>query len=354
MSTGTAETDAPVPPMDPVISDDDLEALWHDRSTPKQQFADLVLEEMSRIWDSDPRARGRTDKSTYVNEWVRSGWLYDRAREEVQAQWVEQGIWKESWTDLELGPPYTDSWKHEETVSTNNSPSPSSAAPGARWRPRWRAAETARQREASRPINMFLYQVISEHERLSAGRGRGRAQREDRPPPDDDINTRAYGAVRARWAARHVWDDGWGVLPGMMWRHEKPLPQFSGGDDDDDDDDGREEEEDDDEKSDGGSYDEGGWGDDGVWRDDGGWRDDDDDDDDSDDGLDSASSDDGLARAAGEMLMRDKEVREGRLDTPGSAESDGGRGLSGRGSGRHPLESPSPKRRRKQTVGVRK
>ncbi|KAI1769853.1 hypothetical protein F4818DRAFT_446838 [Hypoxylon cercidicola] len=207
------------------ISDDELEVAWRDRSLPKQQFADLILEEMGRIWNADPRSEGRTDRHLHVNRRIRGGWLYDRAREEVQAQWVEQGIWKDSWEHMELGPPYTDTWKHETQLSFD--PLDASSAAGqissteARSRPRWRA-EMLRQREASRPINMFLYQVTNECERLS-DQARG-----DPAAAASDINSQAYGRVRARWVARHIWDDGWGVLPGMSWPHEKPLPGGSG------------------------------------------------------------------------------------------------------------------------------
>lgn len=89
----------------------------------------------------------------------------------------------------------------------------------------------ARQREASRPINMFLYQVTNECERLAdAAMAAAPAGDDDDDPAvaaaASDINTQAYDRVRSRWVARHIWDDGWGVLPGMTWRHEKPLPEL--------------------------------------------------------------------------------------------------------------------------------
>lgn len=48
--------------------------------------------------------------------------------------------------------------------------------------------------------------------------------RDDISATPGDINTQAYDKVRARWVERHIWDDEWGVLPGMAWPHEKPMP----------------------------------------------------------------------------------------------------------------------------------
>ncbi|XXH01399.1 MSH2 protein [Hypoxylon texense] len=303
-------------PRDPSISDDESQIMWHDRSLPKYQFADLILEEMGRIWDADPRSQGRKDRRLHVNPRIRGGWLYDQAREEVQAQWVEQGIWKDSWQHMELGPPYTDSWKHEipppslyndDDTATTNPHLPSAA----RTRPMWRA-EQARQREASRPINMFLYQVTNECERLAdyvkaeaataaaaaaetagdntndqddqAGQVQAHPVLQDPARAAGDINTRAYERVRARWTARRIWDDGWGVLPGMAWRHEGTLPVEGEG--------------------------EGGEG----------------------EGEGEGEESETIAKETGERLMRDKEAREGVLPLPRpAADETGEEGEKGKG-----------------------
>ncbi|KAI1762301.1 hypothetical protein GGR53DRAFT_468495 [Hypoxylon sp. FL1150] len=214
-----------------VMEDEPDEVVYHDRSHPKYQFADMILEEMDRIWRAHPKAKGRTDKHLHVNRHIRGGWLYDEARREVQAQWMEQGIWDYSWAFNGLGPLYTDAWKHEEPLPVKSTVTTRTRTTEARTRSHW-LAEVRRQRDASRPVHMFQYQVANECERLTHA-----AKAAD---PDGylaaipaDINTQAYERVRQRWENRKIWDEDWRVLPGMTWRHEKPIPfgSDSGGSD---------------------------------------------------------------------------------------------------------------------------
>jgi hypothetical protein len=34
------------------------------------------------------------------------------------------------------------------------------------------------------------------------------------------INTTAYQKVRNTWISQGIWNDSWGLLPGMRWKHE--------------------------------------------------------------------------------------------------------------------------------------
>ncbi|KAI5863894.1 hypothetical protein GGS23DRAFT_518902 [Durotheca rogersii] len=179
---------------------------------PKSQFRELIVEEMSRIWDADPRSEGRSDKRWHVQRGISGGWLFDQAFEEIRSQWVEQGIWKNSWDRDEQGPTSDDSWKHEDPLPDL----PPNNGVGTRFQPGWRA-ELVREREASRPINQFFYQVKKEQERLVAPHD---GSLESSPP---DISSLAYDIVRGTWTAKHIWDEDWGVLPGLIWRHEKPF-----------------------------------------------------------------------------------------------------------------------------------
>ncbi|KAI1139246.1 hypothetical protein F5Y05DRAFT_412346 [Hypoxylon sp. FL0543] len=205
---------------DEAISDEEAQLSWRCNSTPKRQFDDLILQEMDRIWESDPRTEGRPDKHLHVNSGIQGGWLHDAAFEEVKAQWVEQGIWKDEWEHNESGPGSMDLWKHEEPLQCVFLDPPSQTGHEARCRPKWKA-EIVRQHEASRPINQFIYQVTNECERLAS------QNKEDASAAPGDINTQAYEIVRSRWFDRHIWDEEWGVLPGMAWQHEKPPPAAS-------------------------------------------------------------------------------------------------------------------------------
>ena len=153
------------------------------------------------------------------------------ARELIIGRWREQGIWNEKWT--EMG---GDMWKHQEPLdlnsesdtSTDDESAPKSVFIPSRKRRRPRTAEEKerfrerravlkREREASRPYHQFLYQISEERERI----GDELAIAEDSEPYD--INTKAYGNIKYIWRGWGIWNEKWGVLPGMKWKHEEDL-----------------------------------------------------------------------------------------------------------------------------------
>ena len=40
-----------------------------------------------------------------------------------------------------------------------------------------------------------------------------------------DINTKAYKNVQNAWTKRRVWNENQGLLPRILWKHEKPLDE---------------------------------------------------------------------------------------------------------------------------------
>jgi hypothetical protein len=42
-----------------------------------------------------------------------------------------------------------------------------------------------------------------------------------------DIGTTAYENIRSTWLRRLIWDKKWGTLPGMSWKHERPLEDLA-------------------------------------------------------------------------------------------------------------------------------
>jgi hypothetical protein len=170
------------------------------------------------------------------------GSLRNQAAKTVKARWIEQGIWRDRWTkDLGDTGRIRGRWKHEH---------PSQPVP----------AEEERDREASRPYQQCVDQVSRERERIRV------EMNPPRPPlknpmlrrhvypsealfememelwrlrlADDlaaanrvvvlppDVNTTAYERVKSRWINWRIWNDKWGVFPGMTWKHETPLVQF--------------------------------------------------------------------------------------------------------------------------------
>ncbi|ERT00365.1 uncharacterized protein SPSK_09095 [Sporothrix schenckii 1099-18] len=182
------------------------------------------------------------------------------ARETVKARWQAWGIWEPRWevephghwrhqtplspeplTDLD-----TDDEDHEDVYYREDARSnlfgikkmPSRVRTGyeqeeAELRQRARMAERRYEHDRTRPLHVFFCHVAYEGERLFDSE----QQPEQEPPeqeqeqagrPDDtrvavDIHTAAYQRVKAQWSERGIWNDQWGVLPGMTWKHEASL-----------------------------------------------------------------------------------------------------------------------------------
>ncbi|CAL8578054.1 hypothetical protein XPA_003856 [Xanthoria parietina] len=164
------------------------------------------------------------------------------AAEMVKKRWEEQGIWNDRWDTL------TDwcawRWKHEEADTESESESihktgsgpclPSlfkqtttPPSPVAKAKPQLTPTEIEqhekldRDREASRPINQFLYELARQRDLIS---GEPALQQAAVSAPLD-INTKAYEAVKSSWVRDNVWDAEWGILPGMTWMHERSPNQ---------------------------------------------------------------------------------------------------------------------------------
>ncbi|KKZ60762.1 hypothetical protein EMCG_04572 [[Emmonsia] crescens] len=84
-----------------------------------------------------------------------------------------------------------------------------------------RRATLKREREASRPFHQFIYQVSRDRERMQSETEDERAT--TTATLNSDINTKAYENVKAIWVRRKIWNRKWGILPGMVWKHEEPI-----------------------------------------------------------------------------------------------------------------------------------
>ncbi|KAI3325937.1 hypothetical protein HD806DRAFT_428542 [Xylariaceae sp. AK1471] len=173
------------------------------------------------------------------------GTIYnDLAYKNVRKSWVEQGIWNNKWNEMAQG-----LWKHEEPLEPSSpfetdeetatkSNLFSSLLNNVASKPRRpknddEAQRTAEQRivrhrecEASRPFYQFIYQISKERDRIQEEMRYGHAA----TSVPADISTRAYENIRSTWIRRGIWDKGWGTLPGMSWKHERPLEEVLDGD----------------------------------------------------------------------------------------------------------------------------
>ncbi|KAH9906052.1 hypothetical protein F4778DRAFT_728625 [Xylariomycetidae sp. FL2044] len=153
----------------------------------------------------------------------------ERAVSIVLAEWQNQGIWDSNWEIDANGIADDMGWKHEArkpsgkgftSDSTSNSsgfhPSPTESL--------FPQEKGEFQSEASRPINMFLFQLAQERQRLSQQIS---SQDEDWfAVTGHNINSTAYSRVKERWIRWHIWDADWSTLPGMVWRHELGLSEW--------------------------------------------------------------------------------------------------------------------------------
>lgn len=196
----------------------------HDASRPYHQFAAHVREEERRIL----YAHRNRIRSIPVG-----GNFIDMASKIVRERWVQQGIWNDKWSETASG-----RWKHEEPLRPEPEPERESSSfsffqekqiakpPDSDEEKRRiveRQATRVRQREASRPFHQFIYQVSEERERILEESRGGEATNATTTPPG--INTKAYENVKDVWVKRKIWNEKWGILPGLSWKHEEPLEE---------------------------------------------------------------------------------------------------------------------------------
>ena len=156
----------------------------------------------------------------------------EEVRKIVKNRWRDQGIWSNKWTEQTR---WNWRWKHELPLDPSSDSEAEAVRPSifgpdpARIRPQKSArrehekravkACREREREASRPIHRFFHQVLLEHERMQQGP-------DALDPSPKDANSKAYENVKKSWVEQNIWDERWGLLPGMSWMHEEPLDRF--------------------------------------------------------------------------------------------------------------------------------
>ncbi|KAH0425481.1 hypothetical protein CcaCcLH18_10940 [Colletotrichum camelliae] len=186
-------------------------------SSPFRQFEVQKEEELSRLFEAE--AESTTRQPAGVD-------LHQLADKNVKERWKVQGIWNRRWeTTKEAW-----RWKHEDSGPTTNTTA-TAIGTGLFRRPHRRPAKRIRQsspderrqelydsdRDASRPFNQFIHQVLEERERIQSFNRSGVFC------DTHDIYTRAYEAIREVWTGRGIWDARWGILPGLSWKHEESL-----------------------------------------------------------------------------------------------------------------------------------
>ncbi|KAK6821256.1 hypothetical protein PG987_015656 [Apiospora arundinis] len=189
-----------------------------------------------------PNTPGKIEEEDYVHVPDATGLpppeLLSSAREVVTKRWIEQGIWNDKWQ-----PGLPDGrWKHQEPLDMESESDseddeeiqtrPPFSVPAKPKAPKKEEEKLQRlaerqmrregEREASRPFNRFVQQVSEERGRI---RSNTRSAAPDVLDPAN-INTTAYDNVRERWVKRGIWNQKWGTIPGMNWKHEQDLHRW--------------------------------------------------------------------------------------------------------------------------------
>ncbi|KAI0144477.1 hypothetical protein GGR57DRAFT_507528 [Xylariaceae sp. FL1272] len=168
-------------------------APYYNATLPSQQFVHQAAHQLRQ----DLEVKKKVLQLERISERTLSKLRKDAVLK-VKAQWEEQDIWKKSWDELIFAPGVEGIALLRDTDTSNDISED-----------RWEH-ENNKNCVESRPINMFLYQVQQ------------RLRQEEMHPsePKPDISTTAYEAVLNDWRSWNIWDDEWGVLPGLRWRHE--------------------------------------------------------------------------------------------------------------------------------------
>ncbi|KAI4184993.1 MAG: hypothetical protein LQ348_004451 [Seirophora lacunosa] len=189
-------------------------------SRPRPQFfAQQYVEEARLIEHANRGVHLIPFKTSYHNH----------AYDVVKKRWKEQGIWSHEWESNDGSYRFGHKWMHEEPSPTDIDAKQKQTR-NLFWVPpppeQRKIEETPDQREAerekpenSRPIHQFLWQIAHERDRISGEPTVGKVA----ASADLNINTKAYENVKEWWLACHIWDNKWGILPGMTWKHERPL-----------------------------------------------------------------------------------------------------------------------------------
>ncbi|KAI1272212.1 hypothetical protein F5Y07DRAFT_380515 [Xylaria sp. FL0933] len=237
--TRSQSPDAPYEEQDPGWREYQLYT-EHRATLPYYQFEAQVTEECRNLYKASNPTRS-SPKSWEIGQEIKA-----LAVEFIKQRWVEQGIWKDEWN---AGNRPDGLWKHEvplKSDSESETDSGSEAGPSNIFAPGWispaerrrrkgkekatqdpkqieeRRAVLEREREASRPYYQFLWQVSQER-----GHTQG-AKEVDEHTADDllAVSTRAYESVKWKWIEWGIWHDRWGILPGMWWKHERPVQEL--------------------------------------------------------------------------------------------------------------------------------
>ncbi|QSS61266.1 hypothetical protein I7I51_03439 [Histoplasma capsulatum] len=174
-------------------------------SSPYEQFTSQRKAEENRIF------KAAMDRTEHVPVGIS---FYRLAEVNIKKRWIEQGIWNDKWNSRTTLA--STKWKHEELEESDSesdtdrvvTPQPRFSFFPTEPKPRRQKSDQEKQLIAERRAAL----KCERSEEVTAP-----------ATTEDDINTQAYENIKSTWVRRGIWDVKWGILPGMSWKHERPL-----------------------------------------------------------------------------------------------------------------------------------
>ncbi len=193
----------------------DRERIELRNSTADEQFAVQKNDELDRILKA--RDMGLLQQPSPF-DWEQA------AEANVKYRWMRQGIWDDRWDEQP-----NKIWKHEledlsqptwllTTTKDTNSETKHRKYSDLEdeYQEIAQFSVDVQTRQWSRPCYQFIHQICEERQWIKLGfNGQDQDQR-------FDLDTKAYENTRSRWVRDGIWDNDWGVIPGVSWKHERP------------------------------------------------------------------------------------------------------------------------------------
>ena len=153
----------------------------------------------------------------------------EAAEANVKYKWMRQGIWDDQWDNQP-----SKIWKHElQYFQPPAGPLKSATdTEGRHLRTRKKREHSDLEDEyqdtvqsavdfqswqSSRPCYQFVHQFCKERQWIKLGFSKHDQDQHA------NLDTRAYKDLKSHWIRDGIWDDNWTLIPGVSWKHERPL-----------------------------------------------------------------------------------------------------------------------------------
>ena len=198
----------------------DKESRESGNSEADEQFAIQITDEMERI-------RAARDMGLLQQPILSD--CREAAETNVRYRWICQGIWDYRWDNR-----HGKIWKHElqyfrpPAAPSKYAKDTESRRLGTKkqreysdleeeYQDNVKSAVDFQNWQSSRPCYQFAHQFCDERQWIKLGLSKHDQDQHA------NLDTRAYNDLKSRWIRDGIWDDDWTLIPGVWWKHERPM-----------------------------------------------------------------------------------------------------------------------------------